>query len=90
MYNHKHHLFKNCTVGKLLFFFWSVGKKRFEESPQASMTDCQDSRRHGNEDNVGKASNHQQKLSRGALVVVEIVNRDDAGSPRCNEQHDES
>lgn len=70
--------------------FQLVGKQRFEESPQTSVTDCQDSRRQGNEDNVGKASNDQQKLGRGALVVVEIVDRDDAGSPRCNEEHDES
>lgn len=70
--------------------FRSAGKQRFEESPQASVADCQDSRRQGNENNVGKASNDQQKLSRGALVVVEIVDRDDAGSPRCDEEHDKS
>lgn len=69
--------------------FRSVGKQRFEESPQASVTDCQDSRRQGNEDNVGKASDDQQKLGRGALAVVEIVDRYDAGSPRCNEERDE-
>lgn len=54
------------------------------------MTHCEDHRRHGNEDNVGKTSNDQEKLSRGASVVVKVVDRENAGSPRCNEKHDES
>lgn len=54
------------------------------------MTDGQDNRRQGNEEGVGKASNDQQKPGRGALAVVEIVNREDAGSPRSNEEYDES
>lgn len=91
MYNQKHHLIQNCTVAKIpVPHFRSVGKQRFEESPQASVTDCQDSRRQGNEDNVGKASDDQQKRGRGASVVVEIVDRNDAGSPRCNEEHDDA
>lgn len=53
------------------------------------MTHCKDHRRHGNEDNVGKTSNDQKKLSRGPTVVVKVVDRENAGSPRCNEEHDE-
>lgn len=68
----------------------SVGEQRFEERPQTSVSDRQDNRRQGNEDNVGKASDDQQELGRGALVVVEVVDRDDAGSPGYNEEHDES
>ena len=54
------------------------------------MSDSQNSRWHGNEDDVGKTSNDQKKVSWGAAVVVEIVDGDNAGSPGCNEEHYES
>lgn len=69
---------------------WSVSEQRFVEGSQASVTDCQDDRGKANEDSVGKASNDQQKLGRGASVVVEIIDREDAGSPRYNEENGES
>lgn len=59
-----------CTTINILLFkavvlvrfpmrhFHSAGKQRFEESPQASVSDCQGSR---------------QKVSLGASLVVEIV-----------------
>lgn len=74
-----------CDVGQ-----GSVSKQRLDEGTQPPVANCQDSRWHGNEDDVGKSSNDQKKLSRGASVVVEIVDRDNAGSPRCNEEHYES
>lgn len=73
-----------CSVAQ------SVSECRLHERTQPPVANCQNSWRHGNEDNVGKSSNDQKKLSRRAAVVVEIVDRDNAGSPGCNEKHDES
>lgn len=53
------------------------------------MSDCQNRRRHGDKGNVGKSCNNQKILSRVATAVVEIVDGDDAGSPGCNEEHNE-
>lgn len=67
-----------------------MSKQRLDEGTKPSVANCQNNRRHGNEDDVGKSSNDQKKLGRRALVVVEVVDRDNAGPPRCNEEHDES
>lgn len=53
------------------------------------MAHREDHRRQGDEDDVSKTSDDEQKLSRGATVVVEVVDGDNAGSPRCDEEHDE-
>lgn len=68
----------------------SMSEHRLDERTQPPMADSQNSRWHGNEDDVGKTSNDEKKVSWGAAVVVEIVDRDNAGSPGCNEEHYES
>lgn len=68
----------------------SVSEHGLDARPQSPVADCQNSRWHGDEDNVGKTSNDQKKICGGTRVVVEVVDRDNAGSPGRDEEHDES
>lgn len=51
------------------------------------VADCQNDRWQGNEDDVGKTSNDHQIIGWGATVVVEVVDRDNAGPPWEDEEY---
>lgn len=67
----------------------SLGENGLDEGAQPPVAHCQDHWRQGDKDDVGKTSDDEQKLRRGATVVVEVVDGDNAGSPRGDEEHDE-
>lgn len=71
-------------------WYLSVRECRLDERTQPAVAECQNNRGHCNEDDVGKTSNDQKILCRRAPVVVEIVDRDNASSPRYYEEHYES
>ena len=66
-----------------------VSEQRLDPWAEPPVTDCQNSRGHGNENYIGKARDDQKKIGWRAPVVVEVVDRDNAGSPGYNEEHDE-
>lgn len=68
----------------------SARERGFDAGMQTPVSHRQNHWWQGDEDGVGKASNDQEEISRGAAVVVEVVDRNDAGSPRYNEEHNQT